>query len=364
VFKTTYNLEDSVVGGTRHEFEEFYETLWLCMSRHLAIDIGASGGKAFVGEFDGESFTLAEVNRFPNGPVEIGGRLRWDMVALIEGVRESIRTALDYEAYGLDSIGIDTWGVDFGFVDEEGNLTDEPFAYRDPGVSSTVEEVHKLIPRRELFNRTGIQHLSFNTIFQLHSYFKGKSGTGHTGKMLLMPGLLTYLAGGSAAVDGTIASTTQLIDIMTGGWAFDLAERLNIPKRIFPEIVPAGTVAGDLGGPIGVGLSPWCRIIHTAGHDTASAVAAFDFAEEDAAYLSTGTWFLGGCLSDKPLVGDEAYKAGLTNERGADGRFRLLKNITGLYGRRRGWRPIRCGLWRWRRRLERSGRCSIRMMNH
>lgn len=122
-----------------------------------------------------------------------------------------------------------------------------------------------------------------------------------------------------------------MIDIRSGEWAFDIAERLGIPPHIFPDIVLAGTIAGDLGGPIGVGLNAECKVIHTAGHDTAAAVAAFDFANEDAAYLSTGSWFLAGCLSDKPLLSDEAYEAGLTNERAADGRFRILKNITGLY---------------------------------
>ncbi len=301
------------------------------MSRHLAIDIGASGGKAFIGEFSGGSLELTEVNRFQNGPIEIEGRMRWDMLVLIEHVRDSVRTALDYTEGHLDTMGIDTWGVDLGFIDEEGDFMEDPIAYRDPGVSATVDEVYKLIPKRELFDRTGIQHLPFNTIFQLHSYFNKRREIGNPGRMLLMPGLLTHLAGGTPAVDATIASTTQLIDIRTGNWAFDIAELLDIPRGIFPEIVPPGTIAGNLEGPIGVGLNSDCTVVHSAGHDTASAVASFDFGEEDAAYLSTGSWFLAGCLSTEPLLSDEAYEAGLTNERGADGRYRVLKNVTGLY---------------------------------
>ena len=301
------------------------------MSRHLAIDIGASGGKAFVGEFTGDGFALTEVGRFTNVPIDLD-RLKWNMPTLILCLKNSITWAVEKFGKSIDSIGIDTWGVDFGLLDARGALVDFPTAYRDPLSSSAVEKVFSIVPKDELFARTGIQHLAFNTVFQLYwafnsSYYAADNAT----RMLLMPGLFTYFMGGNPANDSTIVSTTQLIDIETGDWAFDIAKRLGIPDRILPQIVPPGTIAGRLGGEIGGDFKLPSKVVHTAGHDTAAAVAAFDFTGNDDVYISSGTWFLVGCLSEKPLLGEDAYTAGLTNERAVDGRFRVLKNVTGLY---------------------------------
>jgi len=301
------------------------------MSHLLAIDIGASGGKAFVGEFTSDGFILTEVGRFSNVPIDLD-RLKWNMPTLILCLKNCITWAVEKFGKSIDSIGIDTWGVDFGLIDASGGLIDFPTAYRDPVTSTAVEKVFEIIPRDELFARTGIQHLPFNTIFQLYWIFNSSYYAADNAKrMLLMPGLFTHFMGGSPCNDSTIVSTTQLIDIETGDWAVDIADRLGIPARIFPKIVPPGTIAGKLGGEIGKGFKLSSNVVHTAGHDTAAAVAAFNFMRDDDAYISSGTWFLVGCLSEKPFLGEDAYAAGLTNERAADDRFRVLKNVTGFY---------------------------------
>ena len=301
------------------------------MSLHLAIDIGASGGKAFVGEFTSDGFILTEVGRFTNVPIDLD-RLKWNMPTLILCLKNCINWAVEKFGKNIDSIGIDTWGVDFGLFDAGGALIDFPTAYRDPVSSSAVDRVFEVIPGDELFARTGIQHLPFNTIFQLYWIFNSSYyAVDNAKRMLLMPGLFTHFMGGSPCDDSTIVSTTQLIDIETGDWAVDIAERLDIPARIFPKIVPPGTIAGKLGGEIGKGFKLSSKVVHTAGHDTAAAVAAFDFTSDDDVYISSGTWFLVGCLSEKALLGQDAYTAGITNERAVDGRFRVLKNVTGFY---------------------------------
>jgi len=301
------------------------------MSRHLAIDIGASGGKSFIGEFNDDGFNLREIHRFANAPVEMDGRLRWDIEKISRSIDQSIVRANDEFPGSIDSMAVDTWGVDYGLLNPAGELLENPVAYREPFVSSTVEEVLTLIPPQELFKRTGIQHLPFNTIFQLHAATNDPNEPiGNACTMLLMPSLLTCARTGTLKVDDTIASTTQLIDIKTGDWAFDIIEQLGIPKGIFPEIVRAGTQLGIAEFRINGTQKISIPVIHTAGHDTASAIAAFDMDEDDV-YISSGSWMLAGCLSDKPLVTPDAYSAGLTNERAADGRYRILKNVTGLY---------------------------------
>ncbi len=301
------------------------------MSRHLAIDIGASGGKSFIGEFNDDGFNLTEIHRFPNGPVEMNGRLRWDIENIAKSIDESIIRANDIFRGAIDSMGIDTWGVDYGLLNPEGELLENPMAYREPFVSSTVDEVLTLIPPQELFARTGIQHLPFNTIFQLHAATKDPAKPlASASKMLLMPSLLTCARTGILEVDDTIASTTQLVDIEKNDWAFDIIEQLGIPEGIFPEIVSPGSDAGMNILEYSKSKTITWPMVHTAGHDTASAIAAFDLDKDDV-YISSGSWMLAGCLSDTPLVTPDAYSAGLTNERAADGRFRILRNVTGLY---------------------------------
>ncbi len=302
------------------------------MTTHLAIDIGASGGKAFIGEISPERLTLTEAGRFPNNSVEMNGRLRWDIRDLLDSITRLILAVLEKHPAPLDSVSFDTWGVDYGLISDKWNLVEWPVAYRDPLCSSTVDEVRSIIPHGELFSRTGIQHLPFNTIFQLHAATKDPSGNIFKArKMLLMPGLLAHFFSGTEDVDAGIASTTQLVDIATGEWAYDIIERLGIPAGIFPDIIPAGKSSGEpLVSPMLSNMKREVSVLNIAGHDTAAAVAAFDLGR-DGIYLSTGSWFLAGCISDKPIISDEARRAGLTNERAVDGRFRILKNVTGLY---------------------------------
>lgn len=301
--------------------------------RIIALDLGASSGRAILGEL-GDTLKLSEVHRFQNGPVHDGKRMRWDFDRLWRDVREGIAVAARAAGGLLDSIGVDTWGVDYGVLGADGSLLEAPTHYRDPRTNGVMEEVFKLVPRREIFEITGLQFMQLNTLFQLYAEVQSGSGLLERARTLLMiPDLFNYLMTGVAKAEFTDVSTTQAYDPRRKGWARPLLQRLSIPTHMLPEIIPPGTSLGPMKSSLvrELGISR-IQVIAPGCHDTASAVAAVPASKGKGwAYLSSGTWSLIGAEIEKPLITDDALAYNFTNEGGIDGTFRFLKNISGLW---------------------------------
>ena len=298
------------------------------MTTMAAVDIGAQSGRVVVGRLDGGRLTIAEVHRFPNVPVSVAGRIHWDILQLYEQVLDGITAAGP-----VDSVGVDTWGVDFGLLDADGSLLGNPVHHRDPRTDGVMERVFARVPARELYERTGIQLLPINTIFQLAAMTEGGAhALAAADRLLLVPDLLHYWLSGVAVCERTNASTTQCLDPRTGAWATDVLERLDIPAAPFRELVEPGTEIGRLRDDVAerTGLRD-TRVAVPGTHDTASAVAAVPFRDPRAAYISAGTWSLVGVELAEPLITDDAFAANLTNEGGVGGTTRLLRNVDGLW---------------------------------
>src|ERR671918_459151 len=277
------------------------------MATMLAVDLGAQSGRVVLGRYDGERLTVSEVHRFPNVPVATRGVLHWDILRLFGDVLEGLRAA-GREAGSINSVGVDSWGIDFALLDGKGRLLQNPVHYRDRRRADAVEAALSIVPARELYERTGIQHLPINTIFELAALAADADPALEAADtLLLIPDLMHYWLGGRPVVERTNATTTQCWDIRDRTWAFDLLERLEIPARPFPEIVAPGT------------------------HDTGSAVAAVPLRHPRSAYVSAGTWSCVGVELDYPVVDDRTFTHNVTNEGGVRETFRLLRNVTGLW---------------------------------
>jgi rhamnulokinase len=299
----------------------------------LAFDFGASSGRAILGQFDGEKLTTEEIHRFSNDPVEVRGSLYWDTLRLFHEIKHGILKCMNSGHKDIASIAIDTWGVDFGLLDENGNLLGNPFHYRDIRTDGMMEEVFKIMPKDEVYLKTGIQFMKLNTIFQLFAMRYHCSPLFKLTKTLLFtPDLFNYFLTGVKTTEYSIASTSQLLDAEKGNWSEDLLNRLGLPGDIFTEIVPSGTVVGKLLPEIAKELGAGeVSVIATAAHDTASAVAAVPAIDEDYVYISCGTWSLMGVESDTPIINEKSYAHTFTNEGGVSGKIRFLKNIMGLW---------------------------------
>lgn len=308
----------------------------------LAIDLGASSGRGIVGEFDGERLTLRENHRFSNDPVITNGRMYWDILRIFHEIKQSI-TKTVLEGDNVRSIGIDTWGVDYALIDRFGRMLANPTHYRDTRTSDIVEYVSKFIPAEQLYATAGIQTLNFNTIYQLAADLREDPGAfDRAERMLNVPDLLNYYLTGKMANEYTILSTGALLDAARRDYAFDLTDRLGIPRRLFGEIVAPGHNLGKLLPQV---LEETGRtdadVLTVASHDTASAVIAVPTTEKDFIYISSGTWSLMGTELEEPLISDESRRLNFTNEGGAMRTIRFLKNIMGLWliqESRRQWR--------------------------
>ncbi|MBQ1751662.1 MAG: rhamnulokinase [Bacteroidales bacterium] len=298
----------------------------------LAFDLGATSGRAIIGKFIDGEFAMEEIYRFPNGAQEIQGRFHWNTDELFGHLKAGLRKAAEL-GHKIDSIGIDTWGVDFGCIGSDGSLLAFPRAYRDPYTEGIPEEVFGIIPREELYSLTGIQIMNFNTIFQLYAQKKaGYEPLLKADKILFMPDLLSYLLTGNMVCEYTDASTSGMMNQNTRQFEKSLLTRLGINADILPEIVQPGTKVGVLKPEIAAetGLGP-VPVIAVAGHDTASAIAAVPASNPHFAYLSSGTWSLMGIESPRPLISPETCALNFTNEGGIEGTTRFLKNITGMW---------------------------------
>jgi rhamnulokinase len=289
------------------------------MRTFAAVDLGAQSGRVAVGRFDGEALAVEVLHRFPNEPVRAGGTLHWDVLRLYHEALAGLR-----RAGAVDSVGVDSWAVDFGLVDRAGRLLGNPVHYRDGRRAEAMRAALERVPRRELYERTGIQLLAINTVFELAAMAAEQDpALAAAHRLLLVPDLFAFWLCGSETTEFTNATTTGCLDARTHEWTSDLLGRLDVPAGIFPEVVPPGTRLGatETGTPV----------VATATHDTAAAVAAVPLQGEGGAYLSIGTWSLVGVESSEPVVSDAAYDANLTNEGGVEGTTRVLRNVTGLW---------------------------------
>jgi len=305
---------------------------------YLAIDLGAESGRAITGRFDGEQLTLSELHRFANTPVRLPDGLYWDVLALYRETVASIRAGR--AAGPVDSVGIDGWAVDYGLLDRDGVLLGSPLHYRNPRFEPMVAELAQCVGATELYRRTGIQSLSINTTCQLLAQ-RGSPALAAADRLLLIPDLLRFWLTGEATAEVTNASTTQLLSAHEIGWDGSIATAVGIDPAILPPLVVPGTTSGPVSGPAAGECGSSIPVVVVASHDTASAVAAIPATTNTFGYVSSGTWSLVGIELREPTLNDAALGANLTNERGVDGTFRLLKNVIGLWllqECRRTWR--------------------------
>jgi len=298
-----------------------------------AVDLGAESGRVSLGRFDGERLAIEVVHRFPNRSTRLAGTLTWDTPALFIEILHGLRKAGEVAGGPITSVGIDTWGVDFGILDADGRLLGIPVHYRDQRTEGLIEEVTARIPREAIFAQTGIAFWLFNTLYQLRALALQSSPLLREGRTLLFtPDLLHYWLCGAKVNERSIASTSQCLAVGEDRWLTEMLESLDIPSHIFAEVVPSGTRLGTVLPEVAeeTGLAG-LQVITPAAHDTASAVAATPFASAQAAFLSSGTWSLLGVESDTPTPTPAALEAQFTNEKGVGRSYRFLQNIMGLW---------------------------------
>ncbi|HZP84314.1 MAG TPA: rhamnulokinase family protein [Chthonomonadaceae bacterium] len=302
-------------------------------AKFLAFDLGAESGRGVVGFFDGEKLRLEDAHRFGNGAVRVLDTLHWDVLRLFSELKRGLGLAVAAHGRDFAGIGIDTWGVDFGLLGRGDTLLGNPRHYRDHANDGMMEAAFALVPRDQIFARTGIQFMQFNTLFQLlalktqHSPLLENAQT-----LLMMPDLLNFWFTGQKSTEFSIATTTQFYDPQGRAWATDLLERLGLPSHLLTDIVPTATPIGTLRPDIAeeAGCGP-IAVVAPAEHDTGSAVVAVPASMPDYAYISSGTWSLMGIETPEPRLSAQTLAANFTNEGGACGTIRLLKNIMGLW---------------------------------
>lgn len=294
---------------------------------YAAVDLGASSGRVMVGRVGPDSLELTEAHRFRNRPVRLPEGLRWDVLSLYAGVLDGLRAAGP-----VDSVGIDSWAVDYGLLDADGALLGNPVHYRDGRTEGVAEKVWATVPAAELYAATGLQYAPFNTLYQLAAA-RGTRELAQASRLLLIPDLLAYWLTGEQGTELTNASTTQLIDPRTGDWAYDVAARLGVDLGLFAPLRRPGDPAGLLRARVleETGLTGPVPVTTVGSHDTASAVAAVPATGERFAYICTGTWSLAGLELAAPVLTEESRAANFTNELGLDGTVRYLRNIMGLW---------------------------------
>lgn len=300
----------------------------------LAFDLGAESGRALLGAFDGDRLTLADVHRFPNTPVRLPTGLHWNVLQLWQEIKQGIALAGKTLGAPPTSIGLDTWGVDFGLLDRNGVLVGLPYHYRDSRNDGMVEAACQRIPRAEIFGQTGIQFMQLNSLYQLFAMVQQGSPAldiAHT--FLTIPDLFNYWLTGRTVCEFTNATTTQCYNPLENAWAKPMVAQLGIPTHIFPEIVEPGTVLGNLSHGVAaeLGLSGAIPVVAPACHDTGSAVAAVPAANQQFAWISSGTWSIVGAEVPNAVVNAQTLAYNLTNEGGVNHTYRLCKNVAGLW---------------------------------
>lgn len=302
----------------------------------LAFDLGAESGRAVLGTLKDHKIDLQVIHRFRTEGLIMLGVRQWDLARIYEEMCFALRKCAKEYTSDLDGIGVDTWGVDFGLVAEDGSVIANPVHYRDKRTQGMMEYAFSIVPKDEIYQITGIQFLPFNTLFQILSLIKSKSPfLKIADSLLLMGDLFGYLLSGVRSCEYTNTSTTQMLDAKQRNWSKELIKKFSIPENILEEIVPPGTILGGLLPEIAhyTGISPETPVIAPATHDTACAVCAIPITDtsEPWAYLSSGTWSLLGTELNEPNISNESMEAGFTNEGGVGNKIRFLKNIFGLW---------------------------------
>ncbi|MBQ3595575.1 MAG: rhamnulokinase [Bacteroidales bacterium] len=297
--------------------------------RFIAADFGAGSGRVIVGTWLAASKTieLEEIHRFGNEQKMMDGHLRWDFEALFNELKTGLKKAFAKYGDEIKSIGIDTWGVDYGLLDKEGRLIANPICYRDDRTKGMMDVAFQKLPKEEFFQHAANQFMEINTAFQLMS----ETDLQRAERLLFMPDLFNYFLTGKCYNEFTIASTSQLLNTKTHQWDDVIFERLNLPKRLMQEIIYPGTVIGELTAELAAEVGGNAKVVAIGSHDTASAVASIKDDGSDWAFISSGTWSLMGTPSKEPIISKEALESDFTNEGMTDGRIRFLKNITGLW---------------------------------
>lgn len=292
-----------------------------------AIDLGASSGRIAIGAIDQGKLTITEIHRFKHEAKFFEDRgLRWEWAKIVDEVKTGLTKA---QAHGeIVSIGIDTWGVDYGLIDGQGELIEDPYCYRDARTDGIMKEISDSIGREWIYAKTGIQFTFFNTAYQLYAA-RHTSAIAQAERFLMLPDLLNYVFSGSKSTDLTDASTTQLLNAKTRDWDFELIDRLQIPRHIFPPIHKPGAVLGKINGH---GSLDGIAVVAVGSHDTASAVAGIPLKpSKDSAYISSGTWSLVGLELDSPVANEKTLSYNITNEAGVADRIRFIKNVSGMW---------------------------------
>ncbi len=304
------------------------------MNHYLAFDLGASSGRAIIGHFDGNKIELEEIHRFANGPVPVDGHICWDFDALWNEIKTGLKKAVD-SGVKLDGIAVDTWGVDYCYLGHDSKFVGKPYHYRDTRTNGAMDWVFQRMSKEDIYALTGSQSLPINSLYQMAASRRDndKRLQWDTKYLLFMPNAFTYMLCGNISAEYTLASTTQMLDMHKGDWAWKIVDAIGVNRAILPHIAKPCTIAGtlteELQKELGCEAIP---VILTGTHDTASAVASVPAdADSSWAYLSSGTWSLLGVELDQPLICQEALAKNYTNEGGICGKIRFLKNIMGLW---------------------------------
>ena len=300
---------------------------------YIAVDLGAESGRVMLGRIAGGKLSLEQVHRFANGPVEEQGSLRWDFDRLMAEIKVGIGMAAKKAGGQVRGIGVDTWGVDFGLLGADGRLLEKPYHYRDSRTNGMMDKTFEKMPKRRVYENTGIQFMQLNSLYQLLAMRLANSPTlAKADRLLFMADLFSYFLCGKAFGEYTLASTSQMMDMKTGAWSGPIFEKLSLPMKIMPPITMPGTIVGeltpDVAKEIGCARIP---LIAVGSHDTASAVFGVPGSGDRWAYLSSGTWSLMGVELPKAIVNDKTFAYEFTNEGGVENTIRLLKNIMGLW---------------------------------
>lgn len=303
-------------------------------SQYIAFDLGAESGRCVVGTLSDERLELSEVHRFTTPMVESMGHLWWDVLRIYQELLTGLEKAVANFGSDFQGMSVDTWGVDYALLDADGRILGYPYHYRDSRTDDMIEHAATILPKADIYQKTGIQFAQFNTLFQL---LAEQQNTGNLLKVadlfLPLPNYLLYLLSGVKKAEYTIASTTQFTNPRTRQWSEEMLDIFNIPKAIMPDIVEPGTVIGSILPDIAekTGISRDTPVIASASHDTAAAVASIPATEPDWAFLSSGTWSLMGLELDEPVINEKSLKYNFTNEGGVEKKIRYLKNIIGLW---------------------------------
>lgn len=301
--------------------------------KYIAVDLGAESGRVMLGCISAEKLVLEEIHRFTNGPIGQNGTLRWDFDQLLGEVKTGIKKTINSAKGEIAGIGVDSWGVDFGLLGENGELIENPYHYRDSRTNGMMDKAFELIGKRQIYENTGVQFMQLNSIYQLLAMRLANSpALAKTKNLIFMADLFSYYLCGKKFGEYTLASTSQMMDMQTGKWAKNIFDKLSLPVNIMPKVVAPGTIVDRLSDKIRVELG--CSeipVIATGSHDTACAVVAVPAGDGNWAYLSSGTWSLMGVEVPRAIINDKTFGYEFTNEGGVENTIRLLKNIMGLW---------------------------------